>query len=494
MTPSRRTKIVATLGPACDAPGTMEALVRAGVDVVRLNFSHGTPDEHARRLAAARRAAAGAGVPLAALQDLPGPKLRVGALPGGAITLTAGDEVLLTAEEAPDSQAGVARAGGAIPATLAIPTIPVAYAHLADDVRPGDRIFLQDGELALTVRAVTREGVRCAIESGGRIRQHAGLNLPGVRLSVPAISDEDMRCLAWGLDHGVEFVALSFVEAAAEIGRVRGMIADRGGTCHVIAKIERRRALDCIEEIVAAADAIMVARGDLAVETAIEEVPVVQKAIISLCNRHGKPVITATQMLESMVVAPRPTRAEAADVANAVFDGTDALMLSGETAIGAYPSEAVTTMAAIAERAERALPYDLLLGERTREGAQDVGGAIALAACQAAEAIGAAAIIAATDSGSTARRVARLRPRRPIVAVTHSPVTWRQLSLTWGVRPVLVEQVGDLDSLVARGVRAAVALGVARAGDQVVVTAGVPIGRPGTTNLLKVVRVEEAHG
>ncbi len=474
MSIARRTKIVATLGPASETPEVIDRMLGAGADVVRLNFSHGTAADHERRLGTARRVAAGRGSPLAVLQDLPGPKLRIGAIPGGSIALAAGQEVVLTTDTAASGEGVIA----------------VAYPHLADDVQPGHRIFLQDGELALVVRSVAPRRVRCAVESGGLLREHAGLNLPGVRLSVPALTDDDRGCLEWGIAHDVEFVGLSFVEDPGEIDQVRQLIAGRGGSARIVAKIERRRALDCIDLIVAAADAVMVARGDLAVETSIEEVPIVQKSIIGLCNRLGKPVITATQMLESMIEHPRPTRAEAADVANAVFDGTDALMLSGETAIGAHPVEVIATMAAIAERAEAALPYEQLLRERERERTEETGEAIALAACQAAEAIGAAAIIAATDSGSTARRVARLRPRRPVVAVTHTPVTWRQLTLTWGVRPVLVEQVGDIDTLITRGVRAAVDLGVAHTGDQVVVTAGVPIGRPGTTNLLKVLRVE----
>jgi pyruvate kinase len=473
MNSTRRTKIIATLGPASETPEVLHGMLAAGADVVRLNFSHGTGDEHLRRLEMARRVAADRSAPLAVLQDLPGPKLRIGTLPGGSITLASGQDVVLATDGA---------TGEGI--------IPVAYQHLADDVQAGHRIFLQDGELALVVRGVAGRRVQCTVESGGQLRDHAGLNLPGVRLSVPAVTEDDMRCLEWGIAHQVEFVGLSFVEDPGEIEQVRRLIAGRGGVSRLVAKIERRRALDCIDLIVAAADAVMVARGDLAVETSIEEVPLVQKSIIGLCNRLGKPVITATQMLESMIVHPRPTRAEAADVANAVFDGTDALMLSGETAIGAHPVEAVATMATIAERAETALPYEQLLREREQERTDEPSEAIALAACQAAEAIGAAAIIAATDSGSTARRVARLRPRRPIIAITHTPLTWHQLALTWGVRPVLVESVGEIDALVARGVRAAVDLGVARSGDQVVVTAGVPTGRPGTTNFLKVVKVE----
>lgn len=473
---SRRTRIVVTLGPASQTPEVLRGILAAGADVVRLNFSHGTPDEHGQRLQTARRVAADLGRPMGVLQDLPGPKLRIGALPGSAVDLATGAGVVLTTE--PHAAPG---------------EIPVAYPHLVADLRPGHRIFLQDGELILLVREVVGLRVRCDVEAGGRLREHAGLNLPDVTLSVPALTDDDVRYLEWGVAHDVDFIGLSFVESAEDIGRVRTLAAARGARPRLIAKIERRRALDRIDEIVAAADGVMVARGDLAVETSIEEVPIVQKTIIGLCNRLGKPVITATQMLESMIVHTRPTRAEAADVANAVFDGTDALMLSAETAVGAHTVQAVTTMATIAARAEAALPYDLILRERARERGTDTGEAIALAACQAAEAVEAAAIVASTDSGSTARRVSRFRPRRPIVAVTHTKATWRQLCLTWGVRPVLVDPVSTLDELVDRGVRSAVEVGAARLGELVVVTAGFPLGRQGTTNFLKVVKVEEQH-
>lgn len=477
MSSLRRTKIVATLGPASQSPEILRGMLTAGVNVVRLNFSHGTPDEHAHRLELVRRTADEIGVPLGVLLDLPGAKIRVGDLPGGAVDLAAGAKVVLVVGSEAD--------GGAI---------PVDYPRLAGDVLPGQHVFMQDGELDLVVESVVAGRVHCTVEFGGRLREHAGVNLPGARLSMPAVTEDDLLALAWGIAHGVDFAGLSFIESADDIEQVRRWITAQGRAIRLVAKIERRRALERIEEIVAAADGVMIARGDLAVETSIEEVPVVQKSVIGLCNRHGKPVITATQMLESMVVRPRPTRAEAADVANAVFDGTDALMLSGETAIGRYPVGTVATMARIAARAEEALPYEQLLGSHARERVGETGEAIALAACQAAEAIGAAAIIAATGSGSTARRVSRLRPRRPIVAVTHTAETLRHLSLSWGVWPVLVDRISEIDTLVARGIRAAEELGIVRPGDQVVVTAGVPIGEPGTTNFLKVLRVEEQKG
>ncbi len=476
----RRTKIVATIGPASQDSAALRGVIGAGADVLRLNLSHGTLEEHSRRLEAIRQVAQESPRPVAVLADLPGPKLRIGPLPGGALQLEQGDEVRLV--EGDDS-----------PPPEVTGTISVAYPGLADDVRPGDRISLQDGEIGLSVLQAIPGLVRCAVEAGGLLRERVGLNVPGVRLGLPALTDYDLRCLEWGVAGGVDYIGLSFVEGPDEILSVRERIRSLEGTAGIVAKIERRRALDRIEEIVRAADAVMVARGDLAVETSIEEVPVVQKRIIGLCNAHGRPVVTATQMLESMVSRPRPTRAEAADVANAVFDGTDALMLSAETAIGSYPVAAVATMASVASAADAALPYDHLLDARGREQTDEVSGAIALAACEAAEAIGAAAIVAATESGSTARRVSRLRPRRPVVAVTPNPVTWRQLALVWGVRAVLTDQVEDLEELIDGGGRAAVALGDAAVGDLVVVTAGVPIMQPGTTNFLKVVRVEGRH-
>ncbi|MDQ7829601.1 MAG: pyruvate kinase [Armatimonadota bacterium] len=474
----RQTKIVATLGPACTAPDVLRALLEAGLDVARLNFSYGTPDDHLRALEALCAAEAETGRRVAVLQDLPGPKLRTGRLPCGSLLLRPGDVVRLAAT----------------PQASGDGVIPVHYPALSQDVRPGHRIYLQDGEIVLEVVAVEAATVAGRVVHGGTLRQHAGINLPGVPLSVPTVTEEDFRHLDLGLAQRVDYVALSFVEGPEDLHRVRAYIDRRGGGARLVAKIERRRALERIDEIIEAADAVMVARGDLAVETAPEEVPVLQKRLIAACHRRGRPVITATQMLESMIVHPRPTRAEATDVANAVFDGTDALMLSGETAIGAYPVEAVRTMARIAEHAEGAVPPEVV--QRWREqalrdglAARDTAEAIALAAVQAAEALGAAAIVAATTSGSTALRVARFRPRRPILGVTTVEATLRRLRLVWGVHPVLVPEIPDLDALVAAAVEAAKREGFVRRGDDIVVTAGYPMGRPGTTNLLKVVRV-----
>ncbi|MBI4277951.1 MAG: pyruvate kinase [Armatimonadetes bacterium] len=470
-----RTKIVCTLGPASLASATLRGLIVAGMDVARLNFSHGTPEDHAAAIAAVQQAAGGVGQTVATLADLPGPKLRTGRLRGGRADLAEGQRVVLT------TQPGEGDAGH----------IPVAYPHLATDLKPGDTVFLQDGEITLVVESMEDAGVACVVSGGGQLRQHAGINLPGIRLSVAAVTSEDYRHLQFAIEQGVDFVGLSFLESGDDILRVREWLRQRGMEVGLVAKIERRVAVERIDEIVQAADAVMVARGDLAVETSVEDVPVIQKEIIAICNRAGKPVITATQMLESMIEHPRPTRAEAADVANAVFDGTDALMLSGETAIGRHPVEAVAVMAQIARRAESALPYELLLRERARGTVPETAEAVASAACQAAATIGAAAIVACTHSGSTARRVARFRPRAPILGITPSERTLRQMCLSWGVFPVLTERARDIDEQVAQAAAAARRIGVARPGDSVIITAGFPVGVSGTTNFLKVVRIED---
>jgi len=468
----RQTKIVCTLGPATADRDALGGLLDAGMDVARFNLSYSTHTEHARILTLLREAASQRNTAVAVLFDLPGPKLRTGALPGGALDLATGASIRLV----PD--------GSAAP-----DAVPCRYPALARDVRPGDRVLLQDGEIALEVQAVRGDEVVCAVRLGGRLRQHAGINLPGIRLSVPAVTAEDFAHLEFSLAQGADYVALSFVETAEDIHRVRRFVEERGVEVGLIAKIERRQAVEHSKEIIAAADAVMVARGDLAVETAPEDVPVIQKELIAACNRAGRPVITATQMLESMIQRSRPTRAEAADVANAVFDGTDALMLSGETAIGQFSVETVATMARIAGRAEAARPAAGMPRERAEDLERNPAEAIALAAVRAADTIDAAAIVAATTSGSTARRVARFRPRRPILAVTTSPATQRRLRLVWGVQPAVIDEVRDLDSLIAAATAAAQRAGLARPGDTLVVTAGYPMGRPGTTNLLKVVRV-----
>jgi len=468
----RRTRIVATLGPACEDETTLRAVIHAGMDVARVNFSHGTYESHAQRIALVRRLAAEEGRVIAVMQDLSGPKLRVGELQDGRVVLEPGAVVMLTAAEI----VGTAR------------RFTVRYPFLAQDVRPGEPILLDDGLLELEVLGVEGAEVRCRVAVGGVLQPRKGVNLPGTRLSTPSITEKDRRDLAFGLEQEVDYVALSFVRAAADVEELKSLIADHPGPGRVpvIAKIEKPQALDDLDGIIAAGDGVMVARGDLGVEIPAEQVPGHQKDIIRRCNDQGKPVITATQMLQSMIENPRPTRAEASDVANAILDGSDAVMLSGETAVGRYPVEAVQTMARIAETVERGFPYREWFHRSQAETADTITNAIGQATCEIAYELGAAAIITSTQSGFAARMVARHRPAMPIVATTAEPRTWHRLALVWGVVPLLVPHCASTDAMIACGERSALEAGLVQPGDVVVFTAGVPPEVSGRTNMLKV--------
>ncbi len=480
----RRTKIVATLGPAWDSPEKMTGLLDAGVNVVRVNASHGTPEGRARwvnqlkDVIAARRGQASAAI----LLDLHGPRIRVGRL-AAPLQLTIGQEVVF----APESEA----ANGDIPTT---------YAALARDVRPGSTILLDDGLLDVEVVAVAGDRVRGRVRYGGQLRPNKGMNLPGVEVSAPAVTDKDREEIARAVALGVDYIGISFVRKPEDIEEVRRLVPR---SMRLIAKIEKDTALNHLTAIIRATDAIMVARGDLGVELPFEEVPLVQKRVIREANLHGKPVITATQMLESMIQHPRPTRAEASDVANAILDGTDAVMLSAETAIGDYPLEAVKAMARIARELERhrkgrSPAFDMAVGrrreemERLRRGEGNeilptrTEDAIAVAVCAAAELMAVPLIVCFTSSGFTARTVASYRPTVPIFAVTPEPETFRQLALVWGVVPALVEHLPTYDSMLTVARHKLLELGLAAPGERVVVTAGVPFDQPGTTNLLKI--------
>jgi len=466
----RRTRIVATLGPACQDETTLQAIIQAGLDVVRVNFSHGTHENHARQIALVRRLAAEAGRVIAVMQDLAGPKLRVGELRDGAATLKPGAVVTLTTEEVVgDAQ-----------------RFTVRYPGLARDVRPGERILLDDGLLELEVLGSQGTEVRCRVVVGGTLLPHKGVNLPGTTLSTPSITDKDRADLAFGLAQGVDYVAQSFVRAAADVEELKTLIASHGATTPVIAKIEKPQALADLDRIIAVSDGSMVARGDLGVEIPAEQVPGHQKTIIRKCNDQGRPVITATQMLQSMIENPRPTRAEASDVANAILDGSDAVMLSGETAVGRYPVAAVQTMARIAETVDRDFPYREWFRRSQMETARTITDAIGQATCEIAYELKAAAIITSTRSGFTARMVARHRPAVPIIATTAEQRTLHQMALIWGVVPLLVPQCVNTDEMIALGERAALEAGLVRPGDVVVFTAGVPPAVTGRTNMLKV--------
>ncbi len=464
------TKIVCTIGPASEDVEILRRMIRAGMSVARLNFSHGTHAEHGRRIAGIRRAAGEEGRTVAVMLDTMGPEVRLGFLKKEPMRLAEGDEVVLTTEEIKGDNR----------------RIPVSYAGLPEDVRPGDMILIADGLISLQVLDTTVTDVLCRVNNSGEITSRKRLYVPGVRINLPAVTEKDLADIKYGIEQQVDFIAASFIHRAADVLAIRQVLEKAGTDIDIIAKIENRESVNNLDEIIKVAEGIMVARGDLGVEIPAEEVPLIQKAIIERCNRVGKPVVTATQMLESMIHNPRPTRAEASDVANAIFDGTDAVMLSGETAVGKYPVDSVETMARIAGRAEAALHYEELLGKKRVAFSRTVTDAISYATCTTAQDLGAAAIITSTASGYTAKMVSKYRPRAPIVAVTPHVRVLRRLALVWGVQPLLVGQTGGTDEMIASAVEVSLAAGMIKGGDLVVITAGVPAGVHGTTNLIRV--------
>jgi pyruvate kinase len=469
----RKTKMVFTIGPASDSEKILEKLVLAGMNIARLNFSHGTKDEHASSIEKIRRISSRLGFPVAILQDLPGPKVRTGILNKPEVTLKEGDEFILSTRELVGDEHIV---------SLNLPSF-------SKDVKMGDTIFLNDGAIGLQVLESSVTDVKCRVINGGVLSAERGVNVPGVRLNVESFTKQDMAHLCFGIEHDVDFVALSFVREAADIIGVKHFLREKNASVPLIAKIEKHEAVANIDEIIAEADGIMVARGDLGVEIPLRKVPILQKKIISKCNHLGKPVIVATQMLESMMNSLRPTRAEASDVANAILDGTDAVMLSGETAAGRFPEESALMMRQITLETELALPYHRILLEKADTIVPQTDDAISYAACQIAEQIGAKAIIAYTTSGSTAQRVAKYRPETPILAITTSDDISRKLSLYWGVYALRTGEYSSIEEVFQQGNQLAVESGLAVEGDLIVVTAGVPLGTPGTTNMLKVQRV-----
>ena len=476
----RRTKIVATLGPAWSSPDRMHQLLDAGINVVRINASHGTPEIREGWIATLRKVLTERKDPAAILLDLQGPRIRVGDLPA-PLTLTPGQRYVFAPEES--AQKG---------------EIPTTYDDLHRDVKVGSTLLLDDGLLSTVVRSIKGDRVEVEVIYGGTLKSHKGMNLPGVEVSAPALTEKDREDAAMAARLDLDYVALSFVRKAADLQELRGLLPK---SCKLIAKIEKDTALDNLDTILDASDAIMVARGDLGVELPFEEVPLAQKRLIRAANRKGKPVITATQMLESMIHAPRPTRAEASDVANAILDGTDAVMLSAETAVGEHALEAVQAMDRIAREIERAAPgrrspaFDAAVGRKSPIGGDagpSVGrpeDAIGVATVAAAEIIKAPMIVTFTSSGSTARKVAAYRPGQPILGLTPEPHTYRQLALVWGVVPGLADHLPGYDDMLAVARQQILDRQLAEKGDRVVVTAGVPFDVPGTTNLLKVEEV-----
>ncbi|MCG3120249.1 MAG: Pyruvate kinase [bacterium] len=466
----RRTKIVCTIGPATDAPEILAALLDAGMNVARLNFSHGTHDEHRGRIFRLREIAHQKKIPIAILQDLSGPKLRTGLL-AAPVVLKSGDTFILTNRDVP----GDAR------------EVSVTYHDLPAQVDVGETILLADGTIQLQVFDKNATDLRCRVIDGGPLSSHKGINLPQTSLAIPALTAKDKTDLEFGLEAGVDFVALSFVRQADDIQLVKNVMKAKNRFVPIIAKIEKHEALQNIEAIIAAADGIMIARGDLAVETPLENVPLVQKDIIKKCNRAGKPVITATQMLKSMVEEPRPTRAEATDVANAVLDGTDAVMLSEETAMGKHPLETVQVMSKILQTTESELKPREWLQTEIHGGKISVAAAVSHAAVGIAQDLNVAAILTPTRSGATAKMVARYRPRVPIVALCHRPETYHTLALIWGVHPIFLdEDLDSSDALIARCKAEALAHGYVAGGDTVLITAGLPPGAQSITNLIKI--------
>ena len=459
-----RTKIVCTLGPATSTSDAIRGLLEAGMNVARVNFSHGTHEQHAQTIELVRRLADQAGRPVAVLGDLQGPRIRIGDL-ASPIMLTVGDDMTLVHE-------GEERPG----------EVPVTYSQLAVDVHVGDRILIDDGLIELVALEVEDARVKARVLHGGELKSHKGLNLPGIQVSAPSITEKDLADITFAVEHEVDYLALSFVRRAEDIDSLRKLVPK---SVLVIAKIEKDVALTNIESIVRASDGVMVARGDLGVELPFEAVPGAQKRIIGLANKFGRPVITATQMLESMISHPRPTRAEASDVANAILDGTDAVMLSAETAAGAYPRLAVEAMTRIIKEVEQHPPGALFSGTHTH-GIVTTEVAIAAATVAAVSMLAAPLVVVFTKSGFTARVVSSHRPGVPILALTDEARTYRQLALVWGVVPQLVPHCNSYDEMMERAKAASVERRLATAGDRIIVTAGVPFDTPGTTNLLKV--------
>jgi pyruvate kinase len=469
----RRAKIVATMGPAVSSPERIDELLDAGLNVARLNMSHGSHDEHESRYRALRASAEAKDVPLAILADLQGPKVRLGTFAAGPAMLTPGDSFTITTDDCPGDGTRCS----------------TTYDGLAADVRAGETILVDDGKVMLAVDSVVGNDIRTTVVIGGPVSDHKGLNLPGVPLSVPALSEKDIDDLRWALSVGVDLIALSFVRSAADIEQVHAIMDEAGGRLPVVAKIEKPQAVDNLAEIVAAFDAVMVARGDLGVELPLEEVPLVQKQIIDLARRNAKPVIVATQMLESMISSPRPTRAETSDVANAVLDGADAVMLSAETSVGDYPILTVQTMARIIEAVEN---HGIEKIAHVDWDPRTKGGAITRAATDIAEHLDAKYLVAFTLTGDTARQLVRYRSKLPMLAITPDEVSRRQMSLSWGVTSVLSPTVDTTDEMVVQVERLLLQQKLCQQGDTVVIVAGSPPGVSGSTNAVRVHQIGDA--
>lgn len=467
----RKTKIICTIGPASEDPEILRSLLENGANVIRLNFSHGNHEEHGRRIALIKEIREALDLPVAILLDTKGPEIRIGKFKEGRIQLTEGQKFILTTDDVEGDETRVS----------------VLFKGITKDVHKGATILLDDGLVELVVEDITENELHCRVINGGSLGSSKGVNIPGISTSLPAITPKDIEDIKFGVEQGVDYIAASFVRKPADVLAIREVLEEnKGNDIKVIAKIENQEGLENIDDIIKVSDGIMIARGDLGVEIPAEDVPIVQKNIIKKCLEVSKPVIIATQMLDSMIRNPRPTRAETSDVANAIYDGTDAIMLSGETAIGKYPVEALRTMARIAERVENSIDYKAAFEKRIVGQEATVTNSICHATCAIAHDLSARAIITATKTGYTARMVSKYRPASHIIATTTSDVTYRELSLVWGVRPYISPDMDNTDQMIEKSVEIATQTGIVKPGDVVVITAGVPVGISGLTNLIKV--------
>jgi pyruvate kinase len=471
----RKTKIICTIGPASESEEKLKELILAGMNVARFNFSHGDYEEHKLKFEKAVKVAKELGMPLATMQDTKGPEIRLRDFEGGKVFLESGSTFRLTTEEV---------MGTASRATI-------TYKNLKNDVSVGKTVLIDDGLIELTVKAIEDTDIVCEVVNGGYVSNHKGINVPGVQLSMPYLSEVDRNDILFGIKMGYDFLALSFVRCADDVLTVRKLIDENKGRMRIISKIENMQGIDNIDEIIEVSDGIMVARGDMGVEIPMEEVPVLQKKLIKKAVAAGKIVITATQMLDSMMKNPRPTRAETTDVANAIYDGTTAIMLSGESAAGAYPIESVNTMNRIALRAEQDIGYDSRFRKRDRlwQDNEDISMAISHACCTTAMDLNAKAIITVTMSGTTAATISKFQPGRVIIGCTVDEVVYRQMSLFFGVQPLLIEKQDDAEKLFDEAIKASLDAGLIEKGDRVVLTAGVPLGISGKTNTIRAVEV-----
>ena len=470
----RRTKIVATIGPASGSPELLADLITAGMNIARLNLSHGTFDNHVEYITNVRSESVRLSIPVAILIDLPGPKYRSGPLNNPSVVLNKGGAITLTTRQL---------IGDGSVVSVNLPTFPL-------DVKPGDVILLDDGALQLKCDSVASSDVSCTVLVGGILTAGRGIAVPGRASSMPFMTDQLKSYIDFAVSQKPDYIALSFVSKPDDLRLVRELVKQHGADIPLIAKIERGAAVTAFDAILAESDAVMVARGDLGVDIPLERLPLVQKEIIHKSNRAGKPVITATQMLESMINSARPTRAEVSDVSNAIFDGTDAVMLSAETSIGKYPVQAVSMMSAVAVETEKVLPYDLWIAERDKWLSNQTEELISYNACLTARRLGSAAIVAFTSSGSTAGRVSKYRPSTPILAISPNIETCRRLILNWGVQASQISTPKTVDNLFSIAVKICKKMKLAKTGDNIVVTGGIPLGKAGTTNLLKVQEVD----